>query len=520
MRKIWSMVALLLCALLWAPSARSQGEQKAPPASPPAPPAGEEDKQKEPEAEAQAEDVNTAEYHPAEFDAALAKFYSEDYVGAAAGFWRTVHAADPSDDNYEWAQYFLAESLRMAGLWHGAVQYYYVVAKTRSRPEILPEALAKLEVITRRRPFSETLVYRDLLYDAEFGSLPKHLSNWVHYVQGLYDYRNDFTDWAERHFEQVSPTSYYGAQASYVQAVHALKKGKEQKAQTLFESIVARAGELEAPDVLNRTYLALARLHFDRGHFEKSLEYYNQVKQIDLSFEQAQLLLEKAWVHFYLQDYRKAMGLLHALRAPSYQRYFLPDAFVLRGLIFKDLCHHIPAKRVVREFRYTYGRTLEALHERRPLERNSRIFDGANQEGLIAERTAFLRTLQEERKIIDKYRGRWDASGLDEHLRRLYDLEMREQVRLWRMQFDQAADRTALHLLEMEEQINLLDYEIGLDIFKRLQRGSARMSSDEKLVVPYDSRNVYYEFDTEFWNDELHSYQFFITSRCFEVADE
>ena len=68
--------------------------------------------------------------------------------------------------------------------------------------------------------------------------------------------------------------------------------------------------------------------------------------------------------------------------------------------------------------------------------------------------------------------------------------------------------------------MNLLDYEIGLDIFKRLKAETARQAREEKLVVPYDSANVYYEFDTEYWNDELHSYKYFITSRCFETVPE
>ena len=79
-----------------------------------------------------------------------------------------------------------------------------------------------------------------------------------------------------------------------------------------------------------------------------------------------------------------------------------------------------------------------------------------------------------------------------------------------------SSDRVALELLEIEEQINLLDYEIGLDIFKRLKAQGARQTTEQPLKIPYDSANVYYEFDTEYWNDELHSYKFFILSRCFE----
>jgi hypothetical protein len=210
------------------------------------------------------------------------------------------------------------------------------------------------------------------------------------------------------------------------------------------------------------------------------------------------------------------MGLLHALEAPSYQKFFLPDAFVLRGLIYKDLCHFIPAKRVVRAFRFRYQRTLDLMKRRVPMERIPGVLEASTQEGSIGRRTQLLRTLEEERRIIERYDSDWEDVELDEHLRRMYDFEIREQTRLWRVEFREASDRAALELLETEEQVTLLDYEIGLDIFKRLKAKEARRTAETTLTIPYDSANVYYEWDTEYWNDELHSYKFFITSRCFE----
>ncbi len=468
--------------------------------------------------EAEAESAKVAvEVDPEIFELALADFYEGDYAQAAAGFWGYIHFGEPGAESYEWSQYFLAESLRKLGLTHGAVQYYYMVAKTRSRPEILPDALGRLEALTRRHPFSETLIYEDLLYDSEFGFLPPHLGDWVHYIQGLFDYRNDFIDWGDRHFEQVRPTSPYALWAMYVKGAHALKNGKDDTALAIFDAIVD--SPQKEPAVKNKAYLALARLLFDMERPEDALAMYNHVEQTELSFEQASLLLEKAWSAYLTGDRRKAMGLLHALEAPSYQKFFLPDAFVLRGLIFKDLCHFIPAKRVVRAFRFRYQRPLDLLRRRMPMEKIPGLVEAATQEGAIARRTAFLRVLEDERRKIEDYDSMWEDVALDEHLRRLYDLEIREQSRQWRIEFEEAADRMALELLEAEEQVSLLDYEIGLDIFKRLKVTDARRTVEESLVIPYDSANVYYEWDTEYWNDELHSYQYFITSRCFESGE-
>lgn len=462
------------------------------------------------EAEAEVEEID-----PTIFDDALEDFYDGDFVSAAAGFWGYVHFGQPSADRYEWAQFFLGESLAGLGLWHAAVQYYYLVAKTRSRPEILPEALARLEAISAQRPFNELLVYSDLLYDSDFGALPRTLRDWVSYVKGAENYRRDFAVWAERDFAAIDPSSPYALRAAYVRAVAALKRGEDDAARAELHRLVE--SPVAATPVKNRAYLALARLLFDERKYDDAWAMYERVLPTELSFEQAQLLEEKAWTAYHRDDGRRAMGLLHALESPAYASYFLPDAFILRGLILKSYCHFIPAKRVVRSFRYRLGPAIEQLHQRRPMAEIRAIVAGATQEGPIARRTALLRSLRTERRELERHDSAWDDVELDAHLRRLYDLEIKEQSRQWQSELETAATGIAERLLEVEEQMNLLDYEIGLDIFKRLKAADARRVREETLQVPYDSANVYYQYDTEYWNDELHSYEYFITSRCFEA---
>jgi TolA-binding protein len=470
------------------------------------------------EEEAQAEETAQAvNVDPQIFETALQDFYAESYADAAAGFWGYVRFGEASAENHEWAQFFLAESLSRLGLYHAAVQYYVIVAKTRSRPEILPEALARLEALTRERPYNEDLVDRDLLYDSDFGALPSELGSWINYVQGSYDLRDGNVRWATRHFQSIVKNSPYALKARYVEAVYALKKKQDEKAAELFLGIAD--SRIDEPLTKNRSNLALARILYDLGQYKEALAAYERVRQINLSFEQAQILVEKAWAAYQLRDMKKALGLLHALEAPSYQRFLVPDAFVLRGVILKELCHFIPAKRVVRAFRARYQRALEQLHDRAPLTRVSVILDGATQEGFISRRTAYIRTLEAERRLIDRFDSEWEDVELEKHLHALYDAELKEEGRRWKLGFESTSAAAANSLLEAEEQIALLDYEVGLDIFKRLKLQQARQAKEEPLIIPYDSANVYYEFDTEFWNDELHSYQYYASNRCFESEE-
>jgi tetratricopeptide (TPR) repeat protein len=462
-----------------------------------------------------APEVAEPELDPAVFDEALGRFHDQDWAEAAVMFFGYLRVAGPNADNREWAQYFLAESLASLGFWHAAVHYYSIVAKTRSRPEILPQALARLEAISRQRPLDETLVLGDVIYDSEFGALPENLSDFVNYIQGLLDYRHGFVRWGERHFASISPKGAYALKARFVRATYALKEKQDDKAVALFEEILE--SPVDDADTKNKAHLGLARLLYDLGRYADALKEYDKVKQIELSFEQAQVLVEKAWAAYQIHEPRRSLGYLHALDAPSYQRYFLSDIYLLRALILKEFCQYIPAKRALRSFRFRFGSGLDELRRRAPLTQNQVVFDGTTQAGPIARRTALIKSLERERKLVDDYESQFSGVELDKHLARLYDLELKEQGRLWRQDFTEHADAVARDLLDAEEQVNLLDYEIGLDIFKRLKVDVAKQSVEEQLVVPYDSTNVYYEFDDEFWNDELHDYQVFVTDRCFEA---
>jgi hypothetical protein len=77
------------------------------------------------------------------------------------------------------------------------------------------------------------------------------------------------------------------------------------------------------------------------------------------------------------------------------------------------------------------------------------------------------------------------------------------------------AVQVATELLDYEEQARLVDYEVSLEVFKRLKKGNGKKIVDQEPPIPLGSRQVYYRFDGEYWNDELHDYRFRIDNRCF-----
>jgi hypothetical protein len=125
---------------------------------------------------------------------------------------------------------------------------------------------------------------------------------------------------------------------------------------------------------------------------------------------------------------------------------------------------------------------------------------------------AFLDSLQRERDQVDRFS---DEHGLATHLARIYDLKIAEVNRELDRIVKEEAQQVATELLDYEEQARLVDYEVSLEVFRRLKKGTGKKVADAESNIPLGSRQVYYRFDGEYWNDELHDYRFRIESRCF-----
>jgi hypothetical protein len=453
---------------------------------------------------------------PERFEDGLAAFYSDDYERAAAVMYEYVSTNDNSVENYEWAEYFLGVSLARLGFRHAAAEYLYNVAKNRTRPEILPEALIELEKLLRL-PHDERLLDQKLIVDSDFGYLPAYIAAFVRYHQGLADLRAGRLAWAKRSFDAIDDEDPYYPMALYALAVERLKAKQDAKAVRLFR--LALAHPEAKRELRNQCRLALARVLYEMEEYKDALKIYGSVEVPELSISEASLFLERAWTSYWLRDFRKTMGILYALEAPSYRDFYAPEKYLLRSLVYMNLCHYIPAKREIRRFRFRFQGPLESINNRIDLREDSVLRRAALQDGRIGRLADFRRQLTREADRIDLIGGPWIESGLDQQLFTIYELAAkRADLRLNAALADEAR-RRAEELVEFEEQMYLLDYEVGLAIYRRLRKEDARRQTEEDdLSIPAAGDQTYFEFQDEFWNDELSQYDFFIKNRCFDAG--
>ncbi|MCP3162951.1 hypothetical protein [Myxococcus qinghaiensis] len=467
---------------------------------------------KKPEAAAEAPPPVPQKVDPGVFDQALKDYFDGKPRAAAGPLYAWLQAAPKTDDNYAWAQYFLARSLIDLGLTHAGASYLARIARERSNPNVIPRALDTLKDLTDR-PHDDVMIDEQVFGALDLGFLPEETGAYAHYQQGLVDLRVGNERWANTHFAKLSETSAEASHAKFALLVTRLKQVKEPSDELIADFLSLSKDEKLTREARNEAALAVARLRYERQDYTGALEAYNLVKLPELDPGRASLYLEEAWTRYKLGEPRASLGILTTLDAPSFRDEFLPDKYLLRALIYRDLCHYLPAKRAAKELTRRFADSLEAVRNRDDLAQDIRLRRAANSHGGTQRASRFVETLDLEGERLGRYAGSF-GDRLFTHLTKLYDLSRAEAVRVYDARLAEAVRQEADTLLRAAEQVRLMEYEVGLKLYERVKKGAKLVApEDEQLLTP-DS--VAFRFDGEYWNDELKSYRVSIESRCIE----
>lgn len=489
------------------------GQAAKPPA--PAPEAKTEGEAKLPGGAADVVTLPPPKVDPQLFNRALQDFFIKDTRNAAQKLYTYVSGTSSTDENHAWAQYFLARSLSDLGLWHGSGYYLAKVARERSNPAVLPRALEELRTLVDR-PHNEVMIDEQIFGTLDLGFLPDSVAGFAHYQQGLLSLKVGNERWAQTHFSKLPEETPEASRAKFAMVVTRLREHEANK--TPADGIITDFEQLAEDKKLgaearNEARLAVARLRYERKEFDKALEWYAKVELPELDPGRASLYLEEAWTRYHLGELRAAMGILTALDSPRFRDEFLPDKYLLRAMVFRDLCHYLPAKRAAKELTRRFADSLEAVRERQDLTGDLRLRRAAESHGATQKAAKYLDQLKREAEKIGAFAGAFGAP-LTAHLQRMYALEIAEATRVYENRLRESVRVEADKLLRGAEQVRLMDYEVGLKLYERIKQG-ARISAQEP-DLPIGPTQVAFKFEGEYWNDELRSYRYAIQSRCIE----
>lgn len=296
-------------------------------------------------------------------------------------------------------------------------------------------------------------------------------------------------------------------------------------------------------DLEARCQAGIARTHYQMNQFREADRSYDQIPK--RSFVWTDIVFEQAWNAFAENQFNRTLGKLVTYKSPSLRFVYNPEIEVLRAQAYLALCLYSDANESINDFHQRYSRVgdeVKRFVESRS-ESLSSFFDKGRSalKGPIHTDVAFDRVLNRfvrsptfqslvraeskiaaERGMVVEFDRRQPGVSheRDEGFPGFVQLVLR-----WR----------AHHVRQLGGAIvknSLIDYHntliadfekiafIKLEMLKRakdklLERVSAGGERTRGSVTPKRRDDQYYwNFNGEFWNDEIGDYIFGLESAC------
>ncbi len=526
------------------------------------------------------------------------------YVSAASGAYDLLSGPDASK-YVLWRtsiQYYLGKSLFKLGEYPSAHSLFLTVAAQG------PDGIHYKGALTLLTQTSKALhdyeAFAEVLKGAPPHTLPRRVRSTLYYLMGLNYYNEGKFEAAMTVLADVAPDSEWFARArfldgasKYRQAVYLETKSKEkarearskrlkegddaaapleQEAQALREASertfkdalrsfydLIRTPELvgddqEIKDILDLALLNMARIYYRGQNFENAERLYNQMPRDSSYWPQA--IYEAAYANFWQDDYPITLGHLLTLSAPQIrERYFLPEAEILRALVYFSTCHFDRVLDIIDHFDAVMAPLNKQLDDAVEPYRvalsvdESRLFD--HPDAMEAAIEAYRRYLQDDgtlalsslpksvqnamgkdrsisnaalhARIIEERlqemrspESRWAGTALGRALEGELELDLTQAramagrrflADIQRLKKDYSALMSNARRIRIEVNNAETEALLADERPTRRQTGpSARISHSYAT----ESRYIYWPFRGEFWDDELGFYLFPVDDFC------
>jgi hypothetical protein len=442
-------------------------------------------------------------------DLGLERLKANKYEDAAIQLYGVYSRLPTSDARRELASYHLATALVEVGFTQAGAEHFMEILVDRRAPELMEKALAALKGLYEKRLINEERLVEQVLYNGQYTDLPPEVADFVEYLQALTDIRHGFTNWGRARMEALAKNGRpYSFSARYTLAVERVASKDDDAAAKELKAIIASTEEIPF-ELKNKARLALGRIHYEKKQFEEAWQVYSQVDS-PLPIQDI-VLIERAWDRVASGEQQRALGLLVGLGAPIFRQIFSPERYLIRGVALRRLCQYRAAHLAVRDFRSTYGDVLATIKGRSTLKTDPTIRSWAVAgTQVLRDRTRSFDILTREKASL----GSIGDKALRAHLDAVYTSGIAGVSAAIDRDLERATEKVAEELLRIDEQMSLVDYEIGAGLFKSSGEGGVA-SSQPAIDVPFSgSESVFFRFDGEYWSDELGEYSVLASDRC------
>jgi tetratricopeptide (TPR) repeat protein len=322
-----------------------------------------------------------------------------------------------------------------------------------------------------------------------------------------------------------------------------LSKGKKSKRRRRGDTTTT---ELSFADEMRQyehlAALGLANIFYMVGKFDTSLKYLDKIPLDSKYFLDG--VHWAAWAEFRKVEvddakanshYQRTLGYVHTLNAPFFEDYLYPDALKLKAVTYYFNCRYDSAKRTADEFQRRYPKTMEDLKgilDQAPEDfqlydladkiRNEesgldpfveQVAQKALQDKQLEKYFDYVDELEREQEMFTGMSGSFKSSGVGERVVEDLDLALSAA----REVTGAGARERITGMIKEIKDLNVEMIKVEYEILEKRKAQKALEQSPAKPEKPeIDKEHEIYNYNGEYWQDELGYYRYEVNSLCKE----
>ena len=512
------------------------------------------------EGEIEMESDNVASSPPSKtLERAIKLYNKQDFFSASIELKKVIDGESGDDaKNKQRAEFFMGKTLfnmgknakpKPWGFYAASLAYFDKIVQAGDAHTYHAATLKWLAALSRVLPETSHILEKIGTYDVRALEDPSlaPVKDELLFLLGRHYYRRgaegDF-DKAIGLFQQVSRDSEFFIKAKFFEGVTYVRKYEGRPAVDAFKEILKigqeKPKQYKADDIANYNELAqlqMARIFYSTQQFDTSIKYFEKLPQD--SADWAESLFEASWAYFMKTLNSKALGNIHTLNAPYFEKQFFPESVLLKAVIYFKYCLYDQANEAIQEFNDKYKPLQKNLQEIvKKFDDNAEFYEyvkkvKANKAGLdpvtqrlvmsVLDDKTLLKTfswvdeLNSELDRLAKSDKAWQTTQVAAEV--LQELTVQQSVasadagKLAR----ERIDRLARELGRLSRDGSKIKFEILNAKADKLSQEAMKIrvsnkTKEEPIII--DDEHFAWRFNGEYWKDELGYYRFKIRSRC------
>jgi tetratricopeptide (TPR) repeat protein len=472
-----------------------------------------------------------------------------DYYSASIEFDKVVKGTEDSEANKQRAEFFMGKTLFHLKFYAASLVYFDNIVQKGPSHAYHRRTLQWLAALAEVLPESAGILRKIGKYsltDLEDPALEPVRSK-LYYLLGRYHYQTAQLDQAIALFQKVPRESEFYLESKFLEAVCWVLVPRGAAAVEALKDILVIASEPSLRekykrehinDFAERAHLTMGRIFYSTKQFDTSIKYFERLPQDSPYWVQS--LFEASWAYYLKKLNSKALGNIHTLNAPYFENEFFPESLILKSQIYFNYCRYDRALEAVDEFQQLFPSVrddLRKLVNQHPddnpafydlvkkirdgsaglPERTQLIAESALQDKTLLKTFSYVDELDRETKQHENADKAWKTTRIASDV--LQDLTVQSSLaadtagglareRLARLE----SELTDLQIQAGAVKVSILEARIGR---KQAELAGQEVSADnppEPIIV--DDEHQTWNFNGEYWKDELGFYRYRISSQC------